>query len=423
MSTRFGLLGLAGRNLSRNRRRTLTCLVAIVFGVTAALVARGFITAQHHALLDGTVHGELGALQVHARGYAAALLRSPLQFSMPDDGQVTEVIRAVPGVTAVAPRIHFGALFTLPDEGGQEPPPSTFLQVAAVDPSRELEVAPFRKQALAQGAFLPRTPEGALLLHADVARALGVSPVAAPEADTASWPALLATDRDGAANGELVWMAGTLHSLTPGDRRVALTTVEVAQRLLRMEGRVTEYAVAVADLGEVERVRAELARRLGDGYEVHTWADRAPHLRELIATQDAVFSAFTVIFLLVVLLGVVNAQLMSVMERVPEIGTMLALGTRRAQVRLLFVFEGLWLGAAGGVAGALLGLAAVGALHAWGIEMPLAGATAAMTLLPVVGVQDVVFTILAVTLGAGIAALWPAARASALRPVEALRTT
>ncbi len=417
----MSLLRIALRNLARNRRRTALCIAAVVFGVVAAVAARGFVTAQHRALLDAAVNGDSGAIQVHRDGYSRAVLRSPLEFRIEDSEELRRRIAAVEGVVAVAPRIQFGALLAMPEaEDAETPPPSTYLQLTAIDPTFELRALPARTEALNAGVWPRDSTDKGLVLHRELARALGLVPGAAPE-DERLWPALLATDPDGVIRGELVYLKGTVDNLAPGDTRFGLVPLRIAQSLLGMEGQVTGYAVRVEDLHDVEGIRAAIAIALGEGWEVKTWRERLPHVRELVETQDAVFDAFTLIFLFVALLGVVNAQLMSVMERVPEIGTMLALGTRRAQVRRLFLLEGAFLGALGAVLGIAAGGVVVIVMHQVGIRLPLAGASADVVLRPAVSTPYLGLVFVAVTLGATASAAWPAARASRLRPVEALR--
>jgi len=76
-----------------------------------------------------------------------------------------------------------------------------------------------------------------------------------------------------------------------------------------------------------------------------------------------------VIFILVGL-STSNTLLMSVMERVREIGTLLALGTSRSQIAALILMEGFWLGLLGAVAGELLGLLVSAAIDVVGIACP-----------------------------------------------------
>src|SRR5262249_49364368 len=149
------------------------------------------------------------------------------------------------------------------------------------------------------GRVFPTSSTPELVLNADFTVGLD----AAMHASNAPMPpieqqiALLAGDRDGALNGENVVLGGTFPSFAPGDKRVGLVPLEVAQRLLRMEGRVTEYAIAVDSLANVEGVRDALKATLGPDYEVHTWFELFPFVTTLLSTQDFTFNIVSAVFL------------------------------------------------------------------------------------------------------------------------------
>jgi putative ABC transport system permease protein len=187
-----------------------------------------------------------------------------------------------------------------------------------------------------------------------------------------------------------------------------------------MEGRVTEYGVALDDYRFAEAVKPQLEAKLGPDYEVHTWAELFPFIKSMIGTQDFIFSIISGVFLAVVLLGIVNAMLMTVLERTREIGTMLAVGMRRRQVVRLFVLEGVVIGVFGALLGLAVGVALVMFFHAKGIPLPAPGATVDSVVRPYVTLQFVLGALLGTPFGAALATLWPAWRASRLRPVEAL---
>lgn len=431
------MLKLAARNLRRNRKRSIITLVALVVGVGAMIGVRGFINGFRATVTENQAKGVLGAVQVHRTGYVANVQSSPLTLDLPDSPEFRARLAAVPGVKAVAPRIDFGAQLSTPD---LQPPPldgselpasdrgtSTFLMVTAFEPEVERQVTPnsWDWVAAGRGAMVPSSDTPFIVLNDDFARALRLplTPTDAPLPPVERQAALITADRDQALNGENVVLGGTFASVSPNDRRVGLMSLKLAQRLLRMEGRVTEYALALEPDADSRVVKAALAAALGPEFEVHTWEERIPFITDLVETQARIFDLVSSIVLVVVLLGIVNAMLMNVLERVREIGTMLAVGMRRAQVARLFLLEGAVTGVVGGVLGVALGLTVVFFMNRYGVELAVPGARVASVMHPVVDVAFVVRTFVQSVLGASLAAILPARRAAQLRPVEALAHT
>ena len=121
------------------------------------------------------------------------------------------------------------------------------------------------------------------------------------------------------------------------------------------------------------------------------------------------------ISLLVGGIGIMNIMLVSVTERTREIGIRKAMGAKRRDILLQFVFEAVLLTVGGGVIGILLGL---------GISKLVSGVSLGegATLQTVVS-GDVVALAIAVSAAIGLFfGIYPASRAARLHPIEALRT-
>jgi putative ABC transport system permease protein len=141
-------------------------------------------------------------------------------------------------------------------------------------------------------------------------------------------------------------------------------------------------------------------------------------LINLVATAQTMMAAVAVIAMIVALIGVINAILMSVYERTGEIGIMKALGARRGDIFELIWLETLIVCLAGALVGS--GVAVVGSglveeairsLANLGVSGSIVRITPAVIGYSVLG---------AVVLGF-LGGLYPAWRASSMRPVEAIR--
>jgi putative ABC transport system permease protein len=397
------LFRLALRNLIRQRRRTLLVLLAVGLGVTTVVGVRGFLNGLQSTLVLGFAEGTVGALQVHRKGFLTSLDMAALTPNIDVTGDVLTRIEAVEGVRATAPRIAFPGMVAVGDQ-------SAFAIVLAVDPAREIEACPKRRDHVVTGAWL--SSQTSSLMGMELARSMDAAPSARV--------ALLTNDIDGVMNAVDTTLSGTLAAPTQGEKKLVLVSLAVGQELLRMPGRATEIAVAVTDLAQVDKVAARVRVALGPQYEVHTWQDIAPVAKDVVETQNAALGIITVIFLLVILMGLANALLTSVLERVREIGTMLAVGARRRQVLAMFVIEAVLVGVLGALLGCALGSAIIALLAIDGVTLTTPGASTAQHLVPFVRLTFLARMVALCAVGASVASLWPAWRASRLRPVEAL---
>ncbi|HTS64897.1 MAG TPA: FtsX-like permease family protein [Candidatus Acidoferrales bacterium] len=140
-------------------------------------------------------------------------------------------------------------------------------------------------------------------------------------------------------------------------------------------------------------------------------------LVSLVATAQTMIAAVAAVAVIVALIGVVNTILMSVYERTAEIGIMKALGARRESIFQLVWLETVMICLAGGVAGSLAAVVGSGLVEraiktvaALGVSGSVVRITPALIMYAILG---------AVILGF-FGGLYPAWRASSMRPVEAI---
>ena len=190
-----------------------------------------------------------------------------------------------------------------------------------------------------------------------------------------------------------------------------------------MQPRMTGYVnviyvqAAAADLVQraMQEVTATLRRRHNirpgdtDDFSVRNLSQIATAAEGSSRVMALLLATVASISLLVGGIGIMNILLVSVTERTREIGLRMALGARRAHVMLQFLTESVLLSAAGGTAGILIGVGAselVSAVAGWPIALSLTAALGGFVFSAVVGV---------------FFGYYPARKAAALNPIEALR--
>jgi putative ABC transport system permease protein len=399
------LILLAWRNLARNKRRTFITALAIALGAIAIVVLQGLCTAFIENLIGTKVESKLGAVQVFRKGYIEA--DEPLRFGLPADPRLAARIARVPGVAAVAPRMDFDGLVS----NGSE---ATMFQATAIDPELEYQVCPRRQDKVSPGSLPLRAGQpGDMLIGKTLAESLG--------ADKGATLVLQAAGPHASTNALDIEVSGFLPTADfTESRRVATVRLQFAQELLRMPGLVTSYVVAVRDLRQAPRIAARLRAELGSDYEVTTWADLDPTTRSRALSFEYAFSLVALVLFLLVATGIVNTMLMSVYERVREVGTMLSLGVRRRQVTALFLWEAGVMGFLSAGVGTGLGYAIVYMLGRRGITGHMAGGDT-IIIYPRVGLGFLCAVLAFAIFGTLLSGLYPAWRAARLRPVEALR--
>jgi ABC-type antimicrobial peptide transport system permease subunit len=184
-----------------------------------------------------------------------------------------------------------------------------------------------------------------------------------------------------------------------------------AQSITGKLRQVQFYLISLRDPGQVDRVKSELEAAFPE-IEFSETSELAENTSDFRVMRDMADQlSFVAVFIGVV--GMLNTMLMSVLERTREIGVLRSLGWRRRQVLGMILKESLLLGAIGGGCGIPLGIGLgglVGSAGIWG------GAIRPTYSAPIL-VQALVVAVIA----GGVGGLYPAWRATHMRPVEALR--
>ena len=184
-----------------------------------------------------------------------------------------------------------------------------------------------------------------------------------------------------------------------------------AQSLIGKPHQVQMYAIKLRDPGQAEAVRDELGATFPE-IDFALSSDAVESISDMQVMREMVAQiSFLAVF--IGALGMLNTMLMSVLERTREIGVLRALGWRRMQVLKMIVQESLILGAVGGVCGIFLGQ---GLAKLLGLVPGTFGAFG-----PVYTPQLFVQAIVVALVAGAVGGLYPAWRATRMRPVEALR--
>ncbi|MGA7800603.1 MAG: ABC transporter permease [Gammaproteobacteria bacterium] len=401
-------LSLPLRNLARQRARTAIAVSAIGFGVIALLLAGGFIQWIFWAMRESAIASQLGHIQVVRPGYLANGQADPYRYLLPGDSPVFKAIEGMPDVKVVAPRLSFSGLISHGDTT------VSFLG-EGVDPAKEAVLS----RDLHVGRGQPMAPGDAhgILLGEGLAANLGVGP-----GDTV---VLLATPEGGGINAVQAQVRGLFYTASKDyDDTVLRVPIQLARQLVRAQG-AHRWLILLDRTDQTDAVLQQLRQRFPEhssGLRFVPWYDLADFYRKTVTLFSRQMDVVWAIIALIIALSISNTMIRSVLERTGEIGTLMALGTRRSGILWLFLAEGTLLGLLGGALGVGLGVALAHGISAVGIPMPPApgmsrGFTGAIRI-----TGSLVGSGILLAVGTTVVAtLYPAWKASRLVIVDALR--
>jgi len=404
---------IAIRNLFRYKRRTLLTASLITLGVVFVLGYIAISGSFKNMMIGQITDSIIGQLQVHRKGYLAAIDNLPLNMNLKPQAvkSLDDILNSQPEVEAYSPRLKFGGLFSNFVE-------TTNIRLNGVYPEREFKTVPLLPTRIKAGR--KTLNRGEILIPELLARGMGVK-VGDPIV-------IVATNQDGSVNGKQFTVSGVLESATGPGGRDGYIHIEDAMDVLRMgEMEVSEIAIRLKDFGKVDSFAQKLEGLLtkyvnkqgSPIFEVHPWEKLTPFYN--IARMIDVMSIFVKIMLVaVVLISIMNVMIMAVYERVREIGTIAAIGTLPKKILAMFTMEGFCLGVAGVLLGDILGLVIIFILNLAGITFDF-GQQKGLILRATIAPMDVLIISGIVILISILASLQPAFKASRMEPIKALR--
>jgi len=419
------LLAIAFRNLLRAKRRNALSGGTMVLGSAALVLGNGLSDGIARQLTANLVAVQTGHVQVVVRpddfqpqnspfdAYGSDHLPNAVELArrIEDEGRPAGILKAVAFLHARATAI-----------AGNRSSPATLV---GIDPLREPELAAAHPPET--GRFLPPGDDVAVFVASPMARKLRLG-----VGDAVSF---VTQTPQGAVNSLDAVVCGIFPKGAPWYDNTFYVSLRAAQSLLDWKDGGTNVKVTLADgrSAAARRARTAIAAIVSRAdprplpkdtrIRVETFDEAGRFSFSVIQANEAALVVLSSFLFLAAAIGIVNSMLMSVHERTREIGTIRALGMRRAAVVRLFVLEGLALGLVAAVLGVALGGAVVLYLGSRGIPMntvTLAWMAGGDHLYPVLRWASASRAAGAIASLSTLAAVYPAFTASRLEPREAL---
>ena len=401
------LLKLAWRNIWRNKRRSIIVITSVAVGVVATMVYDTLSRGMVFQMLNNQIGAHVSHIQIHRKGFKD---NPEAQSYIPDDQAVEKVVRETPGVAHFSERVlTYGLVSSAANSSG--------VSIIGVDPAQEQFITMIKKNMVA-GEYLSGRPNEVVLgksLAEKLDVGLGERVVA------------MASAIDGHVGSDVFKVVGTFQTPSSEFDKSSIYIIRPnAQQMLGLGTHVSEFALILNDVNQLDQIREIISRKLGDTYEVLTYPEILPLLVLMINITEQSMVIFYVIVGIALIFGIINTMLMSVFERVHEFGVLKAIGMKDGKMLSMVLFEAFFLGMVGTVIGFGIGYVIYVSLSGSGLNLAvfsegLRSFGVGAIIYPVLTWDVIADALLVIPFVAVVGAIYPGMRAVRLHPIDAIR--
>ncbi len=215
---------------------------------------------------------------------------------------------------------------------------------------------------------------------------------------------------------KILTVAGIFERTGTQDDGIIFMPLTTSQKIFNLPDKLTGIGIKLKDMGKISKFEEDLYNE--PGIQIISLAQVRGTILNLVSSAKAMTTAVALIAVIIAVIGVVNTILMSVFERTTEIGVMKAIGASRMDIFKIIWAETTFICIFGGALGGVIAI--VGGKTVEFIlkqALPYAPSGDLVIITP----QNLLFSFIGAVVMGLIAGLYPAFRASSMKPIEAIR--
>jgi len=402
------LAKIAWRNIWRNKLRSGVVIISIAIGLWAGIFASGIIKGVNQQRMVNIINTQSSHIQIHYPGFTNNYEIDKL-IDKPD--VVNGLLEGNEEVKGYSERLVLNGMVA--SASNQQP-----VQIKGVVPEKELSVSPLNN-FIVEGEYFEGTKRNPVLIGKALADKLKLK--------VRKKLVVSFQNADGDFTKLSCRVAGIYNT---NDARYDQLTLFMRQsdlaRTASLQGKAHEYAIILKNEDNLEAVSEELSKALPD-LLVENWKQLMPGFDYANKVSARMNYLLLIILLAAMSFGIINTMLMAVLERVRELGMLMAVGMNRGKIFGMILLETLFLMLTALPIGLLAGWGAVTYFGKFGLDFGEGFDDAFQS----VGMSSKIYpflewdyypvVIVLVVIAAFLAALYPARKATKLNPAEAIR--
>lgn len=379
---------------------------SITVGVWALLFGSGFMNGFLVGYMANIINNDISNIQIHNAQFKDDF---DIKFDIKNGHQKAEEIRSWDGVKGATTRTIVTGMISSPKKAAG-------VQIRGVDLENEARVTSL-DSILGEGTYFEGINRNPVIIGSKLAENLSVK--------LRSKVVLTFNDGEGNITAGAFRVVGIAESssLTISEM-YAFVRQDDLTRLIGLGDQVHEIAVVIDPQVEESAIVDKYKAAYPDDL-TESWREIAPELALMDEMYGSMLYVLMAIILTALIFGIVNTMLMAVLERIRELGMLMAVGMSKARVYIMILVETVFLGLVGAPLGLFVGWATIAYYETNGVDLSsysegLESFGYSSILYPYLDNSVYLIVTIGVLVTAVLAALYPAYKAVKLRPVEAL---
>jgi len=404
------IIQIAWRNIWRNKLRSLVVIIAVTLGLIGGIFSSALMKGMSDERVESAINNELSDVQIHHPKY---LENNETEYIIPQVSKLEEYLLTVPKVKQASPRLRLVGMASTAESG-------VGANIIGIDPDKEREVTFVYQFLDSASSFFDESKKNPVVIGHKLAEKLKVH--------HRSKIVLTFQDNKGNLVGGAFRVVGIFKTSNTMFDETNLFVLRTD--LARLTGFPPETSNEVAIRLSAHEDAVTLASDWKTKYPelaVQSWKEISPDLAMMTDFMDQMMYIFLIIILLALGFGIVNTMLMVVLERVKELGMLMAIGMNKVRVFLMIMTETILLSLTGGIIGMLISALMVNYFNQKGIN--LAAVAKGMEsfgysawIYPDIEPNFYFGLSMLIILTGILASVYPARKAIRLNPADAVRT-
>ena len=399
----------AWRNLWRNKLRSSIIIAAVTIGVFAGIFLLAFSKGMVNGRIQSIIGIEMSHIQLHIPGYL-----DNVQFSKLIDNadNVLTKVKATPDVVAACKRVIIHSMVASAETG-------TGVKITGTDPIDERKVTSLSTKII-EGKYLDDGSRNPVVISERLAQKLKVH----------LKNKIIVTVQDINKNltGGAFRIVGIYRTdnLMFDEANIFVRNNDLCRLTGIDENKASEIAVLLNNNENTTEATKDLSAKF-PYLDVKNWQQLSPEAGYLVSAMNQYMYTFIIIILLSLCFGIINTMLMVIMERVRELGMLMAIGMNTLRIFTMIMLETVFLSLTGGILGIVTGFFASEYCTKKGIDLyfwkeAFADIGYSSLVYPSIDTRTLLFTAIMVIFTGVLSALYPAYKALKLNPSESIRT-